>query len=65
MPTFEQAFNDIEDASASTLKSVAELSKAVETVQSYEPLEGDDLTEAMEDGKRRAAALGEHRGPVV
>ena len=29
MPTFEQAFNDIEDASASTLKSVAELSKLV------------------------------------
>ena len=29
MPTFEQAFNDIETASASTLKSAAELSKLV------------------------------------
>lgn len=47
------------------MKSVAELKRAVETVQAYQPLEGADLTEAMEDGKRRAADLGEHRGPVV
>ena len=47
------------------LKSVAELKKAVATVQAYKPLEGAELSEAMEDGKRRAAELGEHRGPVV
>ena len=47
------------------MKSVAELEKAVATVQAYEPLEGAELTEAMEDGKKRAAELGEHRGPAV
>lgn len=47
------------------MKSVAELEKAVATVQAYEPLEGTELTEAMEDGKKRAAELGEHRGPAV
>ena len=47
------------------MKSVAELEKAVKTVNAYEPLEGRELSETMEDGKRRAAELGEHRGPVV
>lgn len=47
------------------MKSVAELEKAVATVQAYEPLAGRELSEAMEDGKRRATELGEHRGPVV
>ena len=47
------------------MKSVAELEKAVSTVQAYKPLEGTELSEAMEDGKRRASELGEHRGPVV
>ena len=47
------------------MKSVAELEKAVATVQAYEPLEGPELSEALKDGKKRAAALGEHRGPVV
>ena len=47
------------------MKSVAELEKAVATVNAYKPLEGTELSEAMEEGKRRAAELGEHRGPVV
>ena len=47
------------------VKSVAELEKAVATVGAYRPLEGAELSAAMEDGKRRAAELGEHRGPVV
>lgn len=47
------------------MKSVAELEKAVATVNAYKPLEGAELSEAMEEGKRRAAELGEHRGPVV
>ena len=47
------------------LKSVAELDKAVETVNSYRPLEGTELSEAMRDGKQRAESLGEHRGPVA
>ncbi len=47
------------------MKSVAELEKAVAAVQAYEPLAGAELSEAMEDGKRRASELGEHRGPVV
>lgn len=47
------------------MKSVAELEKAVATVNAYKPLEGAELSEAMEEGKRRAADLGEHRGPVV
>ena len=33
MPTFEQAFNDLENASASTLKSVSDLSKLIKQVQ--------------------------------
>lgn len=47
------------------MKSVAELDKAVATVNAYQPLEGAELSEAMKEGKRRAAELGEHRGPVV
>ena len=47
------------------MKSVAELDKAVATVNAFEPLEGAELSEAMAEGKRRAAELGEHRGPVV
>lgn len=47
------------------MKSVAELEKAVATVNAYKPLEGAELSKAMEEGKRRAAELGEHRGPVV
>jgi len=47
------------------MKSVAELDKAVATVNAYKPLEGVELSEAMKEGKRRAAELGEHRGPVV
>ena len=47
------------------MKSVAELEKAVAAVQAYEPLAGAERSEAMEDGKRRASELGEHRGPVV
>ncbi len=47
------------------MKSVAELEKAVATVQAYKPLAGTELSEVMEDGERRAAELGEHRGPVV
>ena len=47
------------------MKSVAELDKAVAAVQAYEPLAGAERSEAMEDGKRRASELGEHRGPVV
>lgn len=47
------------------MKSVAELEKAVATVNAYKPLEGTELSEAMKEGKRRAAELGEHRGPVV
>ena len=47
------------------IKSVAELEKAVATAQAFEPLEGVELSAAMEDGKRRAAELGEHRGPVA
>jgi aryl-alcohol dehydrogenase-like predicted oxidoreductase len=47
------------------MKSVAELEKAVATVQAYKPLEGRELSAALEDGKKRAVALGEHRGPVV
>ena len=47
------------------MKSVAELEKAVATVNAYKPLEGAELSEAMEEGKRMAAELGEHRGPVV
>ena len=47
------------------MKSVAELDKAVATVNAYKPLEGAELSEAMKEGKRRAAELGEHRGPVV
>ena len=47
------------------MKSVAELEKAVATVSAYEPLQGAELSEAMDDGKRRAEALGEHRGPVA
>ena len=47
------------------VKSVAELEKAVATVNAYEPLEGRELSKALEDGKQRAEVLGEHRGPVV
>lgn len=47
------------------MKSVAELEKAVATVNAFKPLEGAELSEAMAEGKRRAAELGEHRGPVV
>ena len=47
------------------MKSVAELEKAVATVQAYKPLEGVELSEALDDGKLRANELGEHRGPVV
>lgn len=47
------------------MKSVAELKQAVATVQDYRPLEGTELSEAMDDGRRRAVELGEHRGPVV
>ena len=47
------------------MKSVAELDKAVATVNAYKPLEGVELSAAMKEGKRRAAELGEHRGPVV
>ena len=47
------------------MKSVAELDKAVATAKAYRPLEGADLSEALEDGKRRAEQLGEHRGPVA
>lgn len=47
------------------IKSVAELEKAVATAQAYRPLAGAELSAAMEDGKRRAAELGEHRGPVT
>jgi aryl-alcohol dehydrogenase-like predicted oxidoreductase len=47
------------------MKSVAELDKAVATVNAFKPLEGTELSEAMKEGKRRAAELGEHRGPVV
>ncbi len=47
------------------MKSVAELDKAVATVNAFKPLEGAELSEAMAEGKRRAAELGEHRGPVV
>ena len=47
------------------MKSVAELDKAVATVNAYKPLEGAELSEAMKEGERRAAELGEHRGPVV
>ena len=47
------------------IKSVAELEQAVATARAYEPLEGAELAAAIEDGKRRAAALGEHRGPVT
>lgn len=47
------------------MKSLAELEKAVATVNAFKPLEGTELSEAMAEGKRRAAELGEHRGPVV
>ena len=47
------------------MKSVAELDKAVATVNAFKPLEGTELSEAMAEGKRRAAELGEHRGPVA
>ena len=48
------------------LESITEpIEKAVATVNAYKPLEGSELSEAMDDGKKRAAALGEHRGPVV
>ena len=47
------------------MKSVAELEKAVATVNAFKPLEGTELSEAMAEGKRRAAELGEHRGPVA
>ncbi len=47
------------------MKSVAELEKAVATANAFKPLEGAELSEAMAEGKRRAAELGEHRGPVV
>ncbi|MDE0265048.1 MAG: aldo/keto reductase [Bryobacterales bacterium] len=47
------------------MKSLAELEKAVATVNAFKPLEGAELSEAMAEGKRRAAELGEHRGPVV
>ncbi len=47
------------------MKSVAELETAVSTVQAFSPLEGTELSEALDDGKRRASELGEHRGPVV
>lgn len=47
------------------MKSVAELDKAVATVNAFKPLEGAELSEAMAEGKRRATELGEHRGPVV
>lgn len=47
------------------MKSVAELERAAATVRAYKPLEGRELSEAMDDGKKRAAELGEHRGPVV
>ena len=47
------------------VKSVAELEKAVATAQAFEPLEGAELSAALEDGKRRATELGEHRGPVT
>ena len=47
------------------MKSVAELQKAVATVKSYTPLEGRELTEELEEGKKLAAELGAHRGPVT
>ncbi|MXY68748.1 MAG: aldo/keto reductase [Acidobacteriia bacterium] len=47
------------------MKSLAELEKAVATVNAFKPLEGTELSEAMAEGKRRAAELGEHRGPVI
>lgn len=47
------------------MKSLAELEKAVSTVNAFKPLEGAELSEAMAEGKRRAVELGEHRGPVV
>lgn len=47
------------------VKSVAELEKAVATARAFEPLEGAELSAALEDGKRRATELGEHRGPVT
>ena len=47
------------------IKSVAELEKAVATAQAFQPLAGAEFSAAMEDGKRRAAELGEHRGPVT
>ncbi len=47
------------------MKSVSELEKAVATVQVYQPLDETEFSKAMEDGKRRATELGEHRGPVA
>lgn len=47
------------------MKSVAELEKAVATVQAFEPLEGRQLSQTLDDGKTMAQELGEHRGPVV
>ncbi len=47
------------------IESVSELRKAVATVRAYEPLRGLELTKTMDEGKKRAAVLGEHRGPLV
>ncbi len=47
------------------MKSVAELEKAVATVNAYKPLEKQELSKALDDGKLMAADLGEHRGPAV
>ncbi len=47
------------------MQSVSELRQAVATVRAYAPLEGGELSETLAAGKRMAAELGEHRGPVV
>lgn len=47
------------------MKSAAELEKAVATVKAYQPLARQELSEALADGKRMAADLGEHRGPAA
>ena len=47
------------------MKSAAELEKAIATVKAYQPLARQELSEALADGKRMAADLGEHRGPAA
>lgn len=47
------------------MKSAAELEKAVATVKAYQPLARQELSEALAEGKRMAADLGEHRGPAA